>query len=251
MGFPSSATPLMEGLVDLHNYICLFLIFILVAVATLILMILQAFFLIQQHPWRWRHVWTDRIDVYYSRKATHGWLKELIWTLIPAGVLYTIALPSFALLYAMEQNTTPSLVIKIIGHQWYWSYEFPHQLIDLDANIKSNSSLIKGEKPYLTVDLPLVLPIHTMINFIVTSQDVLHSFSIPNFGIKIDAVPGRLNSVSAFIKYEGAFYGMCSELCGVNHAAMPITIIATEIVSPCVLPPAKFLKLSKICFTCK
>jgi len=149
--------------------------------------------------------------------------------LTPAYILYIIGIPSFGLLYAMEEVAQPSLTFKAIGHQWYWSYEFPEQQIYFDSNMIFETELKTGDYRLLSVDNPVILPIDTHLRLLVTSQDVLHSWAVPSFGVKMDAVPGRLNQVAIFIKREGVFYGQCSELCGANHGFMPIRVYAVNL----------------------
>jgi cytochrome c oxidase subunit 2 len=202
----------------------------------------------------------------------HGTTIEIIWTILPAFILLFIAVPSFALLYAMDEIIDPVLTVKVIGHQWYWSYEYSdysivysNKLFDYDSidrfaamemmykdmgylkdrsllsylyipmvipetTIKFDSYMIHeaelnlGDLRLLKTDMPLFLPKNTHIRLLITSSDVLHSWAVPSFGVKVDAVPGRLNQTSLYLKNTGTFYGQCSELCGVNHAFMPIEV---------------------------
>lgn len=160
---------------------------------------------------------------------------EVIWTVIPTLILIIIAIPSFALLYSMDELLEPSVTVKIIGHQWYWSYEYSDlrplvggESIAFDSYMVPDSDLSIGDLRLLKTDCPLILPKETNIRFLITSTDVLHSWAVPSFGIKMDAVPGRLNQTSAFVMECGRYYGQCSELCGVNHAFMPIEICVVE-----------------------
>jgi cytochrome c oxidase subunit 2 len=158
----------------------------------------------------------------------HNKTAEIIWTITPTIILYFIAIPSFALLYAMEEVFTPSLTFKAIGHQWFWSYECQDGGFNesFDSNLLSEDDLILGDYRLLEVDNPLILPTDTHIRVLVTSTDVLHSWAVPRFGIKMDAVPGRLNQTFIYIKHPGLFFGQCSELCGIQHGFMPIKILA-------------------------
>jgi cytochrome c oxidase subunit 2 len=163
------------------------------------------------------------------QKFTHSSLLEIIWTLIPAFLLLIIAVPSFSLLYALDEIINPLVTLKIVGHQWYWSYEYSDLMIDstsinFDSYMISTNDLTYGSFRLLEVDNRVVLPINTHIRLLVTAADVLHSWAIPSFGIKVDACPGRLSQASLFIKREGTFYGQCSEICGINHGFMPIVI---------------------------
>lgn len=161
---------------------------------------------------------------------SHGTVLEIIWTLTPAFILVTIAFPSFKLLYLMDEIIDPSITIKAIGHQWYWSYEYSdyvttgEESIAFDSYMVATEDLELGQLRLLEVDNRVVLPIHTHVRVIITAADVLHSWAIPSLGIKTDAVPGRLNATSFLIKRPGVYYGQCSEICGPNHLAMPIVI---------------------------
>jgi len=161
-----------------------------------------------------------------------------VWTILPAVVLIFIAVPSFALLYSLDELVDPEMTLKVIGHQWYWSYEYTDILstrtsaqngFSIDSYLLSTEDLApNGSFRLLEVDHKVVLPVKTHIRLLVTAADVLHSWAIPSFGIKIDACPGRLSQGSLFIKREGIFYGQCSEICGVNHGFMPIVIRVVE-----------------------
>jgi len=185
-------------------------------------------------------------DILETRKITEHTLIEIIWTIIPSIILILIAVPSFALLYAMDEIIDPKLTVKAIGYQWFWSYEYAHAYDYIDFNYKTDnlgynlrvfrdaliydsvmlteSELIIGYHRLLEVDRQLILPVRTHIRLMITGADVIHSWAVPSFGIKVDAVPGRMSQIGVFIKYEGVFYGQCSELCGVNHGFMPIVV---------------------------
>lgn len=174
----------------------------------------------------------------------HNTLIELIWTVIPILIIVNIALPSFALLYAMDEIINPALTVKVNGYQWYWKYEFGDYIDDpvfqdlwknsdgrvyIFSNYISKSDLPSGRFYLLEVDNKLVLPIKTHIRFLITAMDVIHSWAIPSLGIKMDAIPGRLNQTSTYILHSGVYYGQCSELCGAYHAFMPIVVKAVTI----------------------
>lgn len=257
--FQDPATPIMEGLIDLHHHIFFFLIVISIFVFWMVYVCIYYFGLypknaiiefckiknLVKYMHREKHiVFTPFIYAkllnkwIYSHKITHNYVLEIIWTLIPTFILIMIAIPSFSLLYAMDEVITPELTLKVIGHQWYWSYEmadltfgdifqfFYGVTLCFDSFMIPEDELVLGELRLLEVDNPVILPTDTHIRAIVTSEDVLHSWAIPALGVKMDAVPGRLNQVSIFIKRSGVFYGQCSEICGVHHGFMPIVIKA-------------------------
>nr|YP_010954573.1 cytochrome c oxidase subunit II [Ocnus glacialis]WMW14035.1 cytochrome c oxidase subunit 2 [Ocnus glacialis] len=152
---------------------------------------------------------------------------ETIWTIIPAIVLIFMASPSLQLLYLMDEVNNPYLTIKAIGHQWYWSYEYTdYNDIEFEAYMVHTEDLINGQPRLLETDNHMVIPLNNPIRVLVSSTDVLHSWAIPSLGIKIDAIPGRLNQTSLFINQAGLYYGQCSEICGANHSFMPIVIEA-------------------------
>jgi cytochrome c oxidase subunit 2 len=153
----------------------------------------------------------------------HGTLIELIWTITPAFVLIAIAFPSFKLLYLMDEVIDPAMTIKALGHQWYWSYEYSDfvnedgESIEFDSYLVPTDDLEDGQLRLLEVDNRVVVPVGTHVRFIVTGADVIHSFAVPSLGLKIDAIPGRLNQTSVLVEREGVYYGQCSEICGVHH----------------------------------
>ena len=150
---------------------------------------------------------------------------ETIWTILPAIILITIALPSLRILYIIDEINNPVLTVKTIGHQWYWSYEYTdYETLSFDSYIIPTSDLKPGELRLLEVDNRVVLPIEITIRILVTSEDVLHSWAVPSLGLKTDAVPGRLNQITLMSTRPGLFYGQCSEICGSNHSFMPIVL---------------------------
>lgn len=218
-GMQDPATPVMEGMIYFHNYLAFFLVVICVVVFWMLYVILIKF----EHSIHPK-----------ANRFTHSSILEIVWTLIPAVVLLLIAIPSFALLYSLDELVDPVLTLKVIGHQWYWSYEYSDyatleggETLNFDSYMVPESDLVKGSFRLLEVDNRVVLPINTHIRVLVTSSDVLHSWAVPSFGIKVDATPGRLSQASLFIKREGVYYGQCSEICGVNHAFMPIVVRGT------------------------
>jgi len=225
LGFQDPATNTVEGMIFFHDYLLIFIVAIGIFVFYFLYRILVQF---------------NHVTHSVSEKFTHSSLLEIVWTILPAVVLIFIAVPSFTLLYSLDELIDPEVTLKVVGHQWYWSYEFTDLLegrtsiqngFSIDSYILSTSDLIANESPLrlLEVDQKIHLPINTHIRLLVTSADVLHSWAVPSFGIKIDACPGRLSQGSLFIKREGVFYGQCSEICGVNHGFMPIVI---RVVAP-------------------
>ena len=214
--FQDSATPQMEGLVELHDNIMYYLVIILFAVGWILFSIV------------WNYISTK--SPISHKYLNHGTLIELIWTITPAVILILIAFPSFKLLYLMDEVSDPSMSVLAEGHQWYWSYQYPDflnsddEFVEFDSYIVPESDLEKGTLRMLEVDNRVILPELTHVRFIITSGDVIHSFAVPSLGIKSDAYPGRLNQVSVFINREGVFYGQCSEICGILHSSMPIVV---------------------------
>jgi len=218
--FQDPASPIMEGIIDLHHDIMFFLVLIIVFILWMLMRIVYYFGECRNNA--------------LPSTVSHHTTLEIVWTIIPAIILILIAIPSFALLYAMDEINDPKLTIKSIGHQWYWSYEYRDLVFGqmsakgFDSYMVLEEDLPKGGLRLLEVDNPLVLPINTQIRLLVTSSDVLHSWAVPSFGVKIDACPGRLNQVGIFINRTGVFYGQCSELCGINHSFMPIKVVAYD-----------------------
>jgi len=219
--FQDSASPQMEALVELHNNIMYYLVAILLAVGWIQGAIIRNF--------------QSSKSPISNKYLNHGTLIELIWTITPALILVLIAFPSFKLLYLMDEVTDPALTILAEGHQWYWSYQYPDFLnsdgdfIEFDSYLVPSSDLEKGGLRMLEVDNRVIVPEITHTRFILTAADVIHSFAIPALGIKCDAYPGRLNQFSVLINREGTYYGQCSEICGVHHSGMPITVQALKL----------------------
>lgn len=221
MTFQDPATWAMDNLIDLHHDIMFFLIIIACIVG---------FFL--YHVMRYHTFY--RTEIFSPNNITHNTLLEIIWTIIPSLILLIIAMPSFALLYTMEAQTIwskPDLTLKIIGHQWYWGYEY-ETLPEIELRMQTEQELLEnfnqdGGFRLLETNRKLILPVRKRIRLLITSDDVIHSWTIPSFAIKVDAVPGRLNQVFLNIIRPGIYYGQCSEICGINHGFMPIAIHAT------------------------
>ncbi len=162
-------------------------------------------------------------------KTTHNTALEVIWTAVPILILVAIAVPSFRLLYFMDRTDKPEMTLKVISHQWYWSYYYPdHGDFNFTSNMIPAEDLKPGQPRLLSVDNEVVLPVDTNVRVLATSQDVIHNWAVPAFGIKIDTVPGRTNETWVRITKEGTYYGQCSELCGINHGFMPIQVRAVS-----------------------
>lgn len=220
LGFQDSAAPGFSGIEDLHDSIGFFLILISISVFWVLFNIVY-YYKDTKHPIAYKYL-------------THGSIIELVWTITPALVLIAIAFPSFRLLYIMDEVLSPTLTIKVVGHQWYWSYEYSDFItesgdaIDFDSYMIPESDLELGQFRLLDVDNKLVIPSDCHIRLIVTGADVIHSFAVPSLGLKLDCVPGRLNQVSFIAERMGTFYGQCSEICGVWHGFMPICVEAVS-----------------------
>jgi len=243
MFFPQAGSCQMEGIVALYNYIMTYLVGILFVVTGALVFIIIVHLHGQRHINQFRN--EKNLDeliywIKYLQKWTHSTILELVWTIIPTIILIAIAVPSFILLYSLDEIVDTQCVVKIIAYQWYWRYEYP-VLDPLTEDIFTFSYLSymlplddlteEDNLRLLEVDTPLVLPINVNAKLIITSKDVIHSFAVPALGIKMDAVPGRLNQVTVHIFKPGVYYGQCSELCGVNHAFMPIVINAVDFVT--------------------
>ncbi|MBI3446592.1 MAG: cytochrome c oxidase subunit II [Magnetospirillum sp.] len=157
---------------------------------------------------------------------SHNTPLEIVWTAVPAVILLLIAIPSFRLLYFMDRVQDADLTLKIVGHQWYWTYEYQDHDFKFDSNLVTEDSLKAGQPRLLTADNVLVVPAGVPIRLQMTADDVIHSWAVPAFGIKTDAVPGRLNETWVQVNESGTYYGQCSQLCGVNHGFMPIHVKA-------------------------
>ena len=216
--FQDSATPLMEVLTELHDYIMYFMLGILGMVGWVLLRIILRY--------------NNKNYPISNKYISHGSIIELIWTIVPLIIVIIIAFPSFISLYLIDNGPINEASLSIIaeGHQWYWSYIYPdfidkeNNAIEFDSYIVPESDLELGRLRMLEVDNRVIVPEATDIRFIVTSGDVIHSFSCNSLGLKCDAYPGRLNQMSIFINRLGVFYGQCSEICGILHSSMPIVI---------------------------
>ena len=219
--FQDSATPQMEGILELHDYIMFYLVTILFGVGWIMVSIIKNF--------------SKNKSPISLKYLNHGTLIELIWTITPAIILILIAFPSFKLLFLMDEVSDPSICVLAEGRQWYWGYQYPdflnsdNEFIDFDSYLVPEVDLEDGALRMLEVDNRIILPELTHVRFIITAADVIHSFACPALGIKCDAYPGRLNQASIFLNREGTFYGQCSEICGILHSSMPIVIESVSI----------------------
>nr|ABV71212.1 cytochrome oxidase subunit II [Dicranomyia kauaiensis] len=205
LNLQDSASPIMEQLSFFHDHALLIITMITILVGYLMVGLL--------------------FNKFTNRYLLSGQTIEVIWTILPAIVLIFIALPSLRLLYLMDEINNPSITLKTIGHQWYWSYEYSDFLnIEFDSYMIPTNELGMEGFRLLDVDNRVVLPMNSQIRILVTAADVLHSWTIPAFGVKVDATPGRLNQTNFLINRPGVFYGQCSEICGANHSFMPIVI---------------------------
>jgi len=212
--FQDTASPQMEALIELHNFIMFYLIGILLTVT-----------------WMMLSLWVNFTGSIFSNKYTnHGTLIELIWTITPAVILILIAFPSFKLLYITDDVTDPLMTFKVEGHQWYWSYEIAdflnemNEYVSFDSYMINETELESGKLRMLEVDNRIILPELTHTRFNISSTDVIHSVACPSLGIKCDAYPFKSNQVSVYSNREGTYYGQCSEICGILHSSMPIVI---------------------------
>nr|ARO35456.1 cytochrome c oxidase subunit 2 [Photinus pyralis] len=205
MSLQDSISPLMEQLTFFHDHT----MFILLMITVMVLIIMS----------------TMMINKFINRFLLEGQMIELIWTIAPAATLIFIALPSLQILYLMDEITSPNITVKSIGHQWFWSYELSDfQNVEFDSYMTPINEQSPHSFRLLDVDNQLILPYNSIIRMIISSTDVIHSWTIPSAGIKIDATPGRLNQTSFFMNQPGIFFGQCSEICGMNHSFMPIMI---------------------------
>jgi cytochrome c oxidase subunit II len=212
MGQQTPATPLMERVHSFHDL----LLWIIAAI------VLFVFVLLAYACWRF----AESRNPVPSRRSHHT-LLEVVWTAVPVLILVIIAIPSFKLLYYMDVEPKTELTIKATGHQWYWSYTYPDNgNFTFDSYMIAQSDLQPGQLRLLETDNRLVIPAGVNVLVQTTAADVLHSWAVPQFGVKVDAIPGRLNQLWINVEQPGTYYGQCSELCGVNHGFMPITVQA-------------------------
>nr|WNH18425.1 cytochrome c oxidase subunit II [Rhizoprionodon terraenovae] len=210
LGFQDAASPVMEELIHFHDH-TLMIVFL---ISTLVLYIITAMV-------------TTKLTNKYILDSQE---IEIIWTVLPAIILVMIALPSLRILYLMDEINDPHLTIKALGHQWYWSYEYTdYEDLAYDSYMIQTQDLTHGQFRLLETDHRMVVPMESPIRVLVSAEDVLHSWAIPALGVKMDAVPGRLNQTAFITSRPGIFYGQCSEICGANHSFMPIVVEAVPL----------------------
>jgi cytochrome c oxidase subunit 2 len=214
LNFQESASPMADKIHSFHDM----LLWIIIAIAIFVLVLL---------------IW---VIIRYNHKAnpepkqfTHNVMIEVIWTLVPILILVVIAIPSFRVLYYNDKSHDPEMTLKIVGYQWYWNYEYPdYGDIAFDSYMIADEDITEGQERLLSTDTQVVLPINTDIQILTSAGDVIHSWAIPAFGVKLDAIPGRWNETWVNINKPGTYYGQCSELCGKDHAYMPMEIKAVS-----------------------
>jgi cytochrome c oxidase subunit 2 len=210
LGLQEAASPVMADITWFHNFLLVLITAITVFVLALLLIVMIRF--------------NARANPTPSR-TTHNALIEVVWTIAPVVILLAIAVPSFRLLFLELDAPKADLTVKATGKQWYWSYNYPDNgNFEFDSILVEDKDLKPDQPRLLTVDNEMVVPVNKVVHVLVTGADVIHSFAVPSFGIKIDAVPGRLNDTWFKATSEGRFHGQCSELCGKDHAFMPITV---------------------------
>ena len=210
MHFQEAATPLMAKIVKLYDFMMIIMSLVVFIVVGLLAYVSYKFYY-KRHP--------------VPLKFAHNAKIEVAWTIIPVIILMIVAIPSFKTLYYAERIHKAEMTVKIVGYQWYWHYIYSdHGGFEYDSNLLEEKKLKSTNLRLLEVDNRLVIPVGTTVKFLITGGDVIHSFAVPSFGIKTDAVPGRTNETWVKVKKPGVYYGQCSELCGVHHGFMPIAI---------------------------
>lgn len=210
LGFQDAASPVIEELLHFHDH-ALIIVFL---ISTFVLYIIVA-------------IVTTKLT---NKNILDSQEIEIIWTILPAIILILIALPSLRILYLIDEVNNPHLTVKAIGHQWYWSYEYTdYKELGFDSYIVPTQDLIPGQFRLLEADHRMVVPVESPVRVLVTAEDVLHSWTVPALGVKLDAVPGRLNQTAFLASRAGVFYGQCSEICGANHSFMPIVVEAVPL----------------------
>lgn len=210
LGFQDASSPVIEELLHFHDH-ALIIVFL---ISTIVLYIIVAMV-------------TTKLT---NKNILDSQEIEIIWTILPAIILVLIALPSLRILYLIDEINNPHLTVKSIGHQWYWSYEYTdYKELAFDSYIIPTQDLTPGQFRLLEADHRMVVPMESPVRILITAEDVLHSWAVPALGVKIDAVPGRLNQTAFLTSRPGIFYGQCSEICGANHSFMPIVVEAVPL----------------------
>nr|YP_009139058.1 cytochrome c oxidase subunit II [Polydactylus sextarius]AKE49773.1 cytochrome c oxidase subunit II [Polydactylus sextarius]UAD89984.1 cytochrome c oxidase subunit II [Polydactylus sextarius] len=210
LGLQDATSPLMEELTYFHDHAMMIIFMISIFVLYIILAMVTTSL-------------TDKL-ILDSQEV------EIIWTVLPAVILIVLALPSLRILYLMDEISNPHITVKAIGHQWYWSYEYSDfQEIAFDSYMVPSQDLTPGQFRLLDADHRMVIPMDSPVRVLITAEDVLHSWAVPALGVKMDAVPGRLNQTSFTASRPGVFYGQCSEICGANHSFMPVVVEAVPL----------------------
>jgi cytochrome c oxidase subunit II len=209
MDLQDSASPVMQDVAGFH----FFLLWVIAAISAFVLALLL--FVILRFNARANPTPT---------RTTHNTPIEILWTIVPVIILAVIAVPSFRLLFVQLEVPTPDLTVKVTGKQWFWSYSYPDSKFEFDSLMVQDKDLKPGQLRLLAVDNEMVVPVNKVVHVLVTGADVIHSFAVPSFGIRMDAIPGRINETWFKATSEGVFYGQCSELCGKDHSFMPIAV---------------------------
>jgi len=215
IGMQPPATPVKDWLTEFHDKLLMPIIAVITAFVLGLLIYVIWRFNHQRHP--------------VPTRTSHNTVIEMLWTVVPVLILVIIAIPSFKLMYYMDRVPNPDMTIKVTGHQWYWTYEYPDQSgLSFDSNIIPEADLKPGQKRLLDVDNPLVVPVNTVIRVYITGTDVIHSWFVPSFGVQEYAIVGRLNESWMNVERPGVYYGECNQICGINHAFMPIKVEAVS-----------------------
>nr|NP_007513.1 cytochrome c oxidase subunit II [Glis glis]CAA04833.1 cytochome oxidase II [Glis glis] len=205
LGFQDATSPIMEELLHFHDH-ALMIVFLISSLVLYIIILML----------------TTKLTHTSTMDAQEG---ETIWTILSAIILIMIALPSLRILYMMDELNNPTLTVKTVGHQWYWSYQYTgYEDLSFDSYMVPTTDLKPGELRLLEVDNRVVLPMEMPVRVLISSEDVLHSWAVPSLGLKTDAIPGRLNQATLTSTRPGLYYGQCSEICGSNHSFMPIVL---------------------------
>nr|YP_011036721.1 cytochrome c oxidase subunit II [Xestocephalus limpidissimus]WRK21325.1 cytochrome c oxidase subunit II [Xestocephalus limpidissimus] len=205
INFMNSASPIMEQLIMFNDHAMMIITIIMITVSYMML--------------------TLFMNKMINRNLLESQTIELVWTIMPAIMLVFIAMPSLQILYMIEETNNPLITVKTMGHQWYWSYEYSDmKKIEFESYMKPNNFILNKEFRVLETDNHIILPFNTQIRMLMSSTDVIHSWTIQSIGIKMDASPGRINQSNIMINRSGMFYGQCSEICGSNHTFMPISL---------------------------